>query len=671
MRDRDLLRVLRNPALLIGLAGVIVLGLVALFGPQLTSADPQAQRIVIFFPDGDFAVPPVPPNPYYPLGTDPLGRDQLARLLWGARLTFTVVLLALGLRTLLALVVGVAGAWRGGATDQLATLLTDAVSGFPQLLLALLLAIALRDQAIVGFVIALGLVGWAESAKFVRAEVLRVRAAPYVESARAIGGRTTGILRRHVLRALAPQLFGLVALEAGATLLLLAELGFLGVFMSGAIFQTDDVGRPILPVRDRAPEWGQMLAGALQYAFSNQYVAFVPGVVVAGSVFVFNLLGEGLKSASDPFSSLSLSPRALGAIGRGLAAFALVSAAFFGISEARTTELSFEDATRLAREAVDRFEPGDEMIAGVVRFASDAHGLAKPSKYNFYFRRPGASAFLRVGFPDADQNAMELKRFDDEDRLVYDLMTVPRDWTISWRDALATAETQGGTAYRSGLRQWLVRVVLTAREERTYYRAIYTPPNASGLPGVDAVVDARTGATVESAEMRAFGLRMRAEGILSGVVAMTSASASWRSASAPPPQRGYGAERPQSFGASFIRSDLPNDLRVAFLSVNNTPPSATGFATSGGSPGANVVSNNPRPLPLPVAVDVERAFAAAEAAGGREARAGLDDWIANVNASVQNGVLVVSVFYIVPTRGTSLGQYRYDPVADRATRTGP
>src|SRR5207247_5600891 len=332
---------LRNPALLIGLAGVIVLGLVALFGPQLTRADPQAQRIVIFFPDGDFAIPPVPPNPYYPLGTDPLGRDQLARLLWGARLTFTVVLLALGLRTALSLVMGIAAGWRRGAVAEGVTVMTNAVAGVPQLLLALLIAVLLRDQAILGFVIALGFVGWAEGAQFVRTEVARIRRTPYIEAATAIGGRTPHILTAHVLRGLAPQLFGLVALEAGATLLLLAELGFLGVFMSGAVIMVDNSNRPILPVRDRAPEWGQMLAGAQSYAFSNQFLAFVPGVVVAAAVFAFNLLGEGARAATDPFSSLSLSPRAVGSLGRAILAVALLGALFFAVTEARSTEASF------------------------------------------------------------------------------------------------------------------------------------------------------------------------------------------------------------------------------------------------------------------------------------------------------------------------------------------
>jgi len=488
MTRADAGRLASNVALLIGLLGVVVLAIVALFGSSMTPSDPQAQRLVLFFPDGVFKVPPTPPDPYYPLGTDPLGRDQLARILWGARLTFTVVLLALILRMSLALFFGLVSGWRRGPLDDLLTLITNAVAGVPQLLLALLIAILLREQAIVGFVIALGLVGWAEGAQFVRAEVARIRRAPYVEAASAIGGRTRGILTRHVMRGLAPQLFGLVALEAGGTLLLLAELGFLGVFISGFVFQVDDRNQVILPVRDRAPEWGQMLAGAQAYAFSNQYVAFVPGVVVAAAVFIFNLLGEGVRAATDPFSRLSLSPRALGALGRGLAAFALVCAAFFGAAEARSTELSFEDAMAQARAAADRVEAGAPLLAGVARYAAESHGIAKAQTYNFYFRSKGVSATLRVGFPDADMNAMEVK-LDDEDGLSYQLMQPLGAVGIPATKALQVAEDQGGRLYRTA-RTWLTRIVVSQDASLPYptYRISYASPQGIASPAIDILL---------------------------------------------------------------------------------------------------------------------------------------------------------------------------------------
>lgn len=655
MTRGDLWRVGANAALVVGLAGTVLLAIVALFGQQLATADPNAQRIVIFFPDGRFLIPPTPPDQYYPLGTDPLGRDQLARILYGARLTFTVVLLALMLRATLAIAVGILAGWRGGVADRALTLATNAISGVPQLLLALLIAVALRDRAIVGFIVALGLVGWAEGAQFIRAEVTRIRTQPYVEAARALGGRTRGLLARHVLRGLGPQLFGLFALEAGSTLLLLAELGFLGVFMSGGTFLVDAQNRPILPARDRAPEWGQMLAGAQQYAFHDQYVAFVPGVVVGVAVFVFNLLGEGVRGATDPFSRLSLSPRALGALGRGTLAIALVSATFFGISEARSTSLSFDDALRLARESVARVEPGAPLVAAVVSLRSDAHALERPAKYNFYFRSNGPTAYIRVGFPDADRNAMETKR-DEEDGIRLDaLPALDTSGIVDWQSALAAADKDGGAVYRASTRTWLVRVVL-ARDPATdllYYRALYSSGSIVGQPAVEAYVDARTGTSATS-RLRDATVRLRAEELLGGPVALTYVTALWR---APDASGGFGTAQPAQIFYSFVRADLPNDRRVASVSI-------------GAQPG-NVGTAPTRPAPLSAVVDPQAVFDAVEAAGGRAqreewARVSSAPWQASVTAQEANGVTVVAVRYdVYPVLHAT---FTYDPRSGVVTR---
>ena len=321
--------------------------------------------------------------------------------MWGARLTLGATLLGLAGRALLGLLVGVLAGWRRGPVDTALTWFSGAVAGFPQLMLALLIAVALREHGLIGFVVALAAVGWADLAQFVRGEVIRIRASAYVEAARALGSSGVAVLRAHVLRGLAPQLAGVLALEAGSVLLLLAELGFIGLFISGGAFYVDDSNRPILPIRDRAPEWGQMLAGVRQYAFSQQYVAFIPGVVVVAAVFAFNLFGEGLRAASDPFGEKRLSPRALGGLARGLGALALVGIVGYGVITLRSGEIAFTDAMRQAREAAARLQPSAELVAGVVRFTAGAHALAKPEKINFYFREPGSPTILRVGFVGA------------------------------------------------------------------------------------------------------------------------------------------------------------------------------------------------------------------------------------------------------------------------------
>jgi peptide/nickel transport system permease protein len=660
MRD-DRARALSNVALVLGMTGLIALAAIALVGPQLAGSDPQAQRLVISYPDGTFKIPPTPPDALYPLGTDPLGRDQLARLLWGARLTLTVVLLALLLRALLAIGLGVVAGWRGGKIDALVILVSNAVAGIPQLLLALLVAVALREHAILGFVVALGIVGWAEGAQFVRAETTRIRSAAYVEAAHAVGDHTRGIIGRHLLRSLAPQLFGLISLEAGATLLLLAELGFLGVFMSGAVFYVDESNRPILPVRDRAPEWGQMLAGAQEYAFSNQFVAFVPGVAVAAAVFTFNLLGEGMRAATDPFSALALSPRAVGGLVRGLAVFALVSAGFFGVSAARSTELSFEDAMRVGREAAQRVEPGAQLIAAASRFSSESHSLAKPQKINFYFRSTGAFAILRVGFPDADQHAMELEH-DNEDALKYERMGPLSEAAVPWIRALEIAEQRGGLAYRNSARTWTLNLVLSAPAALAFptYRVTYGRP--TGTPGVDVLVDARTGAS-DTRELHFAEATLRAEDALGGAVALTQVTANWRARSAPGlTGGGFDTDRPIGVTFGFIRSDLPTDLRTALVGFG-------AFAQAGVA--ASVGSVSARPSSMTDPIDIEAAFAAVEAQGGGAlrnewSRDGVVDWFANATATMNFGTLVVRVNY--DATGRAGVSFRFDPASGRVER---
>jgi peptide/nickel transport system permease protein len=663
MRRGDAGRMLRNVALILGLLGVIALGAIALFGPQLSAADPQAQRLVLFYPDGTFKVPPTPPDQYNPLGTDPLGRDQLARILWGARLTFTVVLLALLLRAFLAVFFGVLAGWRGGNADALVMLGTNAIAGVPQLLLALLVAVALREYAIFGFVVALGSVGWAEGAQFVRAEVMRIRRSPYVEAARALGTRTSGLITRHLLRALAPQLFGLFALEAGATLLLLAELGFLGVFMSGAIVLVDNNNRPILPVRDRAPEWGQMLAGATQYAFSNQFVAFVPGVVVAAAVFAFNLLGEGARAATDPFSGLSLSPRAVGSLGRALLAVALLGGVFFGVAEARSTEVSFDDALRLAREAAERVEPGDELVAAVVRYRSDSHALAKPEKMNFYFRSHGIFEILRVGFPDADQNAMEVLH-DDQDGIKVNVLRTLDAWSVPLERALAIGE-EGGRAFRNSSRGWLVRVVLTHQTAFPVptYRVTYSAPSAASSPNIDVLIDAVTG-EFDTRELRFAEATLRAENALGGPVALTQATGRW-SARGPQgtPGGGFDADKPVGVFYTFIRADLPADRRTAFVGFGT-------FAQAGVS--ASIGSSTVRGTPIGVTIDLEAVFAAVEARGGRAlrddwSREGVTQWSANANVGIDGATSFVRVSYGAPP--SRQAAFQYDLATGRVERT--
>src|SRR5205823_963062 len=149
---------------------------------------------------------------------------------------------------------------------------------------------------------------------------------------------------------------------------------------------------------------------------------------------------------------------------------------------------------------------------------------------------------------------------------------------------------------------------------------------------------------------------------------LTGQSLTWVSSTATAFTRGFDAARPSAGGYNFVRSDLPNDQRVAFVGFReSTAPRATADAQNQVS--GTVGSAPVRPAPLLTTFDLERAFAAAEAAGGKEFRGGVADWSATANAQMQSGVLVITVNLndLVGGRAT-LARFTYDPVTDTATR---
>jgi len=172
------------------------------------------------------------------------------------------------------------------------------------------------------------------------------------------------------------------------------------------------------------------------------------------------------------------------------------------------------------------------LLAGVARYAAESHGIAKAQTYNFYFRSKGVSATLRVGFPDADMNAMEVK-LDDEDGLSYQLMQPLGPVGIPATKALQVAEDQGGRLYRTA-RTWLTRIVVSQDASLPYptYRVSYASPQGIASPAIDILLDARTGSS-DAPEFRSATARLRAEVSLAGPVALSGVSAQWRSSSAP------------------------------------------------------------------------------------------------------------------------------------------
>jgi len=277
--------------------GILVLMLLAviIFGPQWTPHSPYTTQGLTIV-NGKMEVPPFAPNDVYPWGTDVLGRDMMSLVLAGAQQTLFLAALVMAARVLIGFVLGALAGWFSDSWfDRLVLSLAETIAAFPTLLLAMILILALGiRQGLQPFVVALGFVGWGEVMQFVRSEVMALRPKPFIESAVAIGLRTPGIIRNHVLPNLISPLISIAALEMGAVLMLLGELGFIGIFIGGGAFAELEIDMPPYHYSD-VPEWGALLSNVRVYARSYPWTAIYPTLAFFVSILSFNLFGEGMR----------------------------------------------------------------------------------------------------------------------------------------------------------------------------------------------------------------------------------------------------------------------------------------------------------------------------------------------------------------------------------------
>ena len=268
----------RDRAAQIGLILCVLVVLAALLAPWLAPHDPNYQFSEGLSLDGA----PLPPTRDFLLGTDLLGRDLLSRLLWGARASLLVGVLANGLAVIIGVLLGaLGGLWRG-VIGTLIMRFTDVMMAFPVLLLAIALTAILRPSLwIVTLVIAL--LNWVAVARVVYAQVVSLREREFVEAAQAVGASGTRILLRHVAPHLLPTALVWGSLGIGTTVLLEATLSFLGV-----------------GVQPPTPSWGGIINESQSYLTTAPWLVLFPGAAILLTSLGFNLLGEGLRDALDP-----------------------------------------------------------------------------------------------------------------------------------------------------------------------------------------------------------------------------------------------------------------------------------------------------------------------------------------------------------------------------------
>ncbi len=292
-----------NYPLMIG--GIIVLGLflIVLFGPLWAPINPYiaGQHVVPHVdPDsGEWIDPPLNPSAEFPLGTDEWGNDILSMLLYGARNTLIAASFITMARVIIGLLLGSLAGWNENkAIDRFVMGSSGVIMAVPMLIGSMILIYALDiRRGLPVFIIALSLIGWTEIAQYIRSEILVIRKMPYIEGARAVGANEQGMVVRHVLPNLLPQLLVLIFLEFGAVLLLLGALAFIGVFIGGGtstVAGDDTITLQTQVVAD-VPEWGAMLAGGYRWFTSKPFIVFPPAMAFFIAIIGFNTFGEGLR----------------------------------------------------------------------------------------------------------------------------------------------------------------------------------------------------------------------------------------------------------------------------------------------------------------------------------------------------------------------------------------
>jgi peptide/nickel transport system permease protein len=266
-------RLRTHPSAIFGVAVLLLYVVGSLVGPLLLRYDPIHQNLGEAF---------MPPSLAHPLGTDDFGRDELVRLLYGARYTLLVGFGAVAIGLVIGVPLGAASGYFGGWLDMLSQRLMDIVLAFPNILLALSLVAAL-GIGLRNVIISVGITSIPGFVRLVRASALSIRELPYVEAARALGVPAPLVLLRHVVpNSLAPVIVQ-ATLQLGAAILVAAGLGFLG-----------------LGIQQPTPEWGSMLGFGRTFLFSDPLLVTFPGIAIFGAVLAFNMLGDGLRDALDP-----------------------------------------------------------------------------------------------------------------------------------------------------------------------------------------------------------------------------------------------------------------------------------------------------------------------------------------------------------------------------------
>jgi ABC-type dipeptide/oligopeptide/nickel transport system permease subunit len=262
----------KNKLALAGLVVIVVLVLAALFAPLVTFYSPTALG----------SSSRAHPGLKHWFGTDVLGRDLYTRVVYGARVSLRIGIVAVALASAIGLVVGAIAGFYGGKIDGLLMRSTDVFLSFPYILAAIVIITVIgRGEGSV--ILVLAFLGWMPISRLFRASVLQAKQADYIEAARAVGCSNWRIITRHILPNAVQPVIVYATIFVGTAVLTEAALSFLGV-----------------GVTEPKPAWGLMVNQGRSYLFTSPHLLFFPGAAILVTVMAFVFVGDGLRDALDP-----------------------------------------------------------------------------------------------------------------------------------------------------------------------------------------------------------------------------------------------------------------------------------------------------------------------------------------------------------------------------------
>lgn len=271
-------RILRRKSALLSLIFILLITVASIIAPLISPFNPNQQ-----FKDGlTLQGAPIAPSSTYLFGTDLLGRDLLSRLIYGARTSLTVGIIANGVAVIVGTTVGIIAGYKKGRIGALMMRFTDLMMAFPALLLAITLA-AIFSPSLLIVALVIAMVNWVQIARVVYSQAVSISEREFVTATLGLGATNSRVLFRHILPHLLPTVLVYATLGIATTVLLEATLSFLGI-----------------GVRPPTPSWGNIIFENQTFFVTAPWLVFIPGTLIILLALSFNLLGDALRDELDP-----------------------------------------------------------------------------------------------------------------------------------------------------------------------------------------------------------------------------------------------------------------------------------------------------------------------------------------------------------------------------------